>query len=121
MYSFICSTEDDEEESGQKVKTDEQKVEANGGKKEKIVDDRESDRIKVPAAETEEDSENKEDTGRDISKENKDEKVTSVEKNKEVPVENKDKDNWETGAVENEDIVVEKSDTEVKTVIDNHE
>ena len=45
-----------------------------------------------------------------------------MEKNKEVPDKNKAKDNSKAGAVENEDkAVMEKSDTEVKTVIDNHE
>ena len=80
-----------------------------------------SDRTKVPEAERDEDSENREDKGSDISKQTKNDEVPAEGK-KEVPDKNKDKDNCKTGAVENEDkAVMEKSDTEVKTVTDNHE
>ena len=43
MYSFICIAEDDEEQID---KTDEPKVEGNGGEKERNVEDHESDRTK---------------------------------------------------------------------------
>ena len=51
-----------------------------GGDKERNVEDHESDRTKVPEAERDEDSENKEDKGSDISKQNKDDEVAAEEK-----------------------------------------
>ena len=76
-----------------------------GGEKERNVEDHESDRTKVPEAERDEDSENREDKGSDISKQTKDDEV-AAEGKKEVPDKNKDKDNCKTGAVENEDKAV---------------
>ena len=53
-----------------------------GGEKERNVEDHESDRTKVPEAERDEDSENREDKGSDISKQTKDDEVAAEEKKK---------------------------------------